>query len=250
MQYFVWLAMMICVAGCAAPIADVPAVPEPVVQEPDSSETDMVEVDLAATETTFLDYADELGKKGSPPVIQRFTVITDTNGVVWQGITFEQSTGQSLLLKPMQGGGEMALLWEGGTSFVNDSQIFLAMSMPEVAQTAGLPDAEITFVRAKLSGDTWTFSVAVDHPDTGWEDYTDGWHVETPDGEILTTRILLHPHVGERPFTRSSSGFTIPADVTTVHVRSHDLISGYSTETVAVPIAEAGSGDRYEVVRD
>ncbi len=36
------------------------------------------------------------------------------------------------------------------------------------------------------------------------QDYVDGWHVETAEGEILGTRILLHPHVGEQPFTRSS----------------------------------------------
>ncbi|MEZ4582876.1 MAG: hypothetical protein R3A10_14775 [Caldilineaceae bacterium] len=38
------------------------------------------------------------------------------------------------------------------------------------------------------------------YPDTGWDDYADGWHVATPAGEILGTR--LHPHVNEQPFTQ------------------------------------------------
>ena len=70
-----------------------------------------------------------------------------------------------------------------------------------------------------------------------------------PDGEILGTRILLHPHVDEQPFTRSLSGVVIPEDVTEVVVRSHNLISGYAPEVVTVPIGESGSGERYEVER-
>lgn len=249
MQYFVWLAMMLCVAGCATPVAENPAEPDPVVEEPqqpESSEIEMVELDLAAQDTTFLN---EIDGVGGAEAIHTYTVITDQNGIDWQGIAF-RGEQEGYLLKPIQGGGAMAARIDGPPDGALEMLSQEALSQLSVDQTAAPPDAEITFVRATLSGDTWTFSVAVDHPDTGWEDYTDGWHVETSDGEILTTRILIHPHVGERPFTRSSSGFSIPTDVTTVYVRSHDLISGYSTDPLAIPVAEAGSGDRYEVVRD
>ena len=108
----------------------------------------------------------------------------------------------------------------------------------------------IQFVRARQGSDgAWSFDVTVTYPDTGWEDYADGWHVETTDGEILGTRILLHPHVGEQPFPRGLSGVTIPEDVTEVVVRSHNLISGYAPEVVTVQIGESGSGDAYEVER-
>jgi hypothetical protein len=79
-------------------------------------------------------------------------------------------------------------------------------------------NADVTFVRASQQADgTWTFSVTVSHPDTGWEDYADGWDVVLPDGSIVKpdpdspfTRLLTHPHVDEQPFTRSQSGIAIP----------------------------------------
>jgi hypothetical protein len=47
------------------------------------------------------------------------------------------------------------------------------------------------------------------HGDTGWDDYADGWRIETPAGEVLGTRVLHHPHVEEQPFTRSLGGVEI-----------------------------------------
>ena len=38
---------------------------------------------------------------------------------------------------------------------------------------------------------------------TGWEHYANKWDVVGPDDTILGTRVLLHPHVNEQPFTRS-----------------------------------------------
>jgi len=47
-------------------------------------------------------------------------------------------------------------------------------------------DADVTFVRAVQTGDTtWTFHVTVEHPDTGWEEYADGWDVVLPDGTVI-----------------------------------------------------------------
>ncbi|MCB9157586.1 MAG: hypothetical protein H6645_10770 [Caldilineaceae bacterium] len=124
-------------------------------------------------------------------------------------------------------------------------------SAPAVSQEeTGAPDIEILFVHARLSGDNvWSFDVRLNHPDTGWEDYVDGWHVENANGEILGTRILLHPHETEMPFTRSLSGVTIPADATTVYIRTHDLVSGYSSQLLELPISEAATTEQYEIVR-
>ena len=93
-------------------------------------------------------------------------------------------------------------------------------------------DADVESVRATQTGDnTWSFSVTVRHPDTGWEDYADGWDVVLPDGTVANpdpstpfTRLLIHPHVTEQPFTRNQSNILIPGDVTEVRVRAHDLI--------------------------
>ena len=132
-----------------------------------------------------------------------------------------------------------------------------AISMPTEAavQPAGNGNADVEFVRAVKSGDTWTFHVTVRHPDTGWEDYADGWDVVLPDGTVLTrspedvfTRLLLHPHETEQPFTRSQSGLTIPEDVTTVTVRAHDLVDGFGGQQVIVDLTTTG-GTNYEVQR-
>jgi hypothetical protein len=117
-------------------------------------------------------------------------------------------------------------------------------------------NADVTHVRAVQDADgTWTFHVTVSHPDTGWEDYADGWDVLTPDGTVLKpdpespfTRLLLHPHVEERPFTRSQGSIAIPEDVDQVRVRAHDLVAGYGGREVVVDLT-ASSGADFEVVR-
>jgi hypothetical protein len=109
-------------------------------------------------------------------------------------------------------------------------------------------------VRAVQSSDgTWTFHVTVKHPDTGWEDYADGWDVLTPEGEVLKpdpgspfTRLLLHPHENNVPFTRSQSSIAIPEGVTLVRVRAHDLVDGFGGREVVVDLA-VQSGEDFEV---
>jgi hypothetical protein len=117
-------------------------------------------------------------------------------------------------------------------------------------------NADVLWVKAVyLSGDKWQFHVTVEHPDTGWEDYADGWDVVTPDGTVLKpdpdspfTRLLLHPHENEQPFTRSQSGIVIPAGVTQVRVRAHDLVDGYGGREVVVDLT-VNSGPDFEVER-
>jgi hypothetical protein len=111
----------------------------------------------------------------------------------------------------------------------------------------------VEFVRAVNNGDTWTFHVTVRHPDAGWDDYADGWDVVLPDGAVLKrnaddpfTRLLLHPHETEQPFTRSQSGLVIPDEVTQVTVRAHDLVDGFGGAEVVVDLTQA-EGDNYVV---
>ena len=148
------------------------------------------------------------------------------------------------------------------------NSVFYLMSMISLLITACNPyptpktqnqaNADIIYVRAihNQAQNSWTYAVTVQHPDAGWEDYADGWDVITPDGTVLKpdpespfTRLLLHPHVGEQPFTRSQSGVAIPEDVTQVRVRAHDLVDGYGGREVTVDLT-VSSGTDFEVIRD
>ncbi len=82
--------------------------------------------------------------------------------------------------------------------------------------------ADVIDATAEKRGDTWTVSATIRHADTGWDHYADRFVVVAPDGTVLATRVLAHPHVNEQPFTRSVSGVTIPDGVDYVTVRADD----------------------------
>lgn len=87
-------------------------------------------------------------------------------------------------------------------------------------------------------GGLWRFRVTVRHADTGWDHYADKWDVLAPDGTLLGTRTLLHPHVDEQPFTRSLSGVRVPADVRQVRLRAHDSVHGYGGEELTIDLPQ------------
>lgn len=119
-----------------------------------------------------------------------------------------------------------------------------------------LGNADVKYVRAIENTDrSWTFYVTVSHPDKGWDDYADGWDVVALDSTVLKpnssakyTRVLLHPHVDEQPFTRSQSGIVIPPGVTKVKVRAHDSVDGYGGQEIIVDL-ETSRGNGYELER-
>lgn len=89
-------------------------------------------------------------------------------------------------------------------------------------------EADIVDAKAHLNADgTFRIEASVSHDDTGWEHYADGFDIVAPDGIVLATRVLAHPHVGEKPFTRSASKVDVPEGIETVKVRAHDLVHGY-----------------------
>jgi len=92
-------------------------------------------------------------------------------------------------------------------------------------------------VEIRMTGQkTYSFDVTVRHADDGWNHYADKWDVTAPDGTVLGTRTLYHPHVDEQPFTRSLSGVKIPDTIKEVTVRAHDSEHGYGGKTVTVVI--------------
>ena len=194
---------------------------------------------------TFLEAINATMRSLGKPDARHFWNGTEEMRPRLQGEVLTYSDHVILFAQLSQDGGSAAVRLEAYS--LDDAVALLHQASMPVVEPGGEPDAEVTFVRARTAGEgVWNFDVSIDHPDIGWEDYADGWHVETPDGLILGTRILLHPHVGERPFTRSVR-VEVPEGVTEVHIRSHDLVSGYGYETVLVPLDKAGSGEKYEV---
>ncbi|PLX39609.1 MAG: hypothetical protein C0606_03695 [Hyphomicrobiales bacterium] len=109
--------------------------------------------------------------------------------------------------------------------------IGLALAMASVPAAAMAGKADVLAVKtAKRADGTWTFHVTVRHADSGWDHYADRWEVLAPDGTVLATRVLAHPHVAEQPFTRSKSGISIPEGVESVTVRARDSVHAYGGE--------------------
>lgn len=80
--------------------------------------------------------------------------------------------------------------------------------------------ADVIAVKANGSGGAYNFSVSIQSPDTGCDQYANWWEVLDESGELLYRRILFHSHVDEQPFTRSGGPVPVDAD-TIVFVRAH-----------------------------
>ncbi len=109
--------------------------------------------------------------------------------------------------------------------------------------TACLPalagDADVLDVDVSCNVDAiCRFDVTLKHGDEGWKHYANRWEVLSPDGELLATRELAHPHVNEQPFTRSLANVRVPSDLIEVVVRAHDLEHGYGGKEVVVKLPD------------
>jgi len=107
------------------------------------------------------------------------------------------------------------------------------------APAAYAGQVEIVDAQANASGgDLYSFSVTLRHADTGWDHYANEWDIRAPDGTVLGTRVLVHPHVNEQPFTRSLSGVSIPKDLKSVVVRAKDNVHGLSPQEYILSLPE------------
>jgi pyruvate-formate lyase-activating enzyme len=113
--------------------------------------------------------------------------------------------------------------------------LFTSLFIITTAAYAG--EADVIKVDVKRTGDdTYFFKVTVRHEDEGWDHYANKWDVVAPDGTILGTRTLYHPHVDEQPFTRSLSDVKISESITEVTIRAHDSVHEYGGKTMSVAI--------------
>ena len=110
----------------------------------------------------------------------------------------------------------------------------LALSVFAASALAG--EADVLAVKIDDLGDRkFRFHVTVEHEDDGWDHYADGWQVVGPDGTVLGTRELAHPHVEENPFTRSHV-ITVPVGIAEVTVRARDLVHGLGGKEMTVTL--------------
>jgi hypothetical protein len=104
----------------------------------------------------------------------------------------------------------------------------LSSALWSLALPAGAGEVDVVAAEVRCSAQrTCAFSATLRHDDTGWDHFADRWEVLGPDGEVLATRILRHPHVDEQPFTRALRGVELPADLELVRIRGHDRVHEY-----------------------
>ena len=115
--------------------------------------------------------------------------------------------------------------------------VLAAMALP---LAVGLPPAagEVEVVEVnvvKSGGGVYRFDVTLRHADEGWNHYADRWQVRDARGRVLGTRVLLHPHVNEQPFTRSKR-LELPSgtSISEVKVRGHDKVHGWGGRELIV----------------
>ncbi len=111
----------------------------------------------------------------------------------------------------------------------------LTLSLAGGAATAG--EADVVGVEVTSEGDgAYRFDVTVAHGDEGWDHYADAWDVVAPDGTVLGTRVLAHPHENEQPFTRSLGGVAVPEGITEVTLRAKDSVHDYGGVEMTVKL--------------
>lgn len=113
---------------------------------------------------------------------------------------------------------------------------FLAGLSLLVGVSAHAGDVTIVGAELRSSGSGYSLSATLEHGDTGWDHYADAFEARLDDGTVLETRILLHPHVNEQPFTRSSSTFSIPEGVDSIRVYARDTEHGWSESFLTIPV--------------
>ncbi len=115
--------------------------------------------------------------------------------------------------------------------------VILALALMAPAGLAWAGEADVVDAKARKAADgSYGFDVTLRHADEGWDHYADAWDVLAPDGTVLGTRVLYHPHVDEQPFTRSLSGVNIPAGVTKVTILAHDKVHEYGGKELVVEL--------------
>ena len=104
------------------------------------------------------------------------------------------------------------------------------------ASEAQAGDADVTNVAIRQRANLYDLDVTIRSKDTGWERYADRIEALGPDGSVLGTRVLEHPHDDEQPFTRDLYDLRVPPGIARITVRVHFKPSGFDGATMTVPL--------------
>jgi hypothetical protein len=124
--------------------------------------------------------------------------------------------------------------------------LFESLATPTAKPTGSVKSGLLADVLSvAVSGDenAYRFSVEIQSPDTGCDQYADWWEVVSEDGELVYRRILAHSHVDEQPFTRSGGPVAINADLIVI-VRAHMHPGGYGGTVFRGSVA-----DGFEIIQ-
>ena len=115
--------------------------------------------------------------------------------------------------------------------------LFLAFSLILAAAPLRADGPVVTDVSVEKVGMLWSVHVTIEHPDTGWDHYADGWEVLDAAGNRLGYRELMHPHVKEQPFTRSLNGLVFPDGTREIFIKASCSVEGWTGEVVRVALS-------------
>jgi hypothetical protein len=103
---------------------------------------------------------------------------------------------------------------------------------PALAGKADVVDAQAV----RDSDGSYRFKVLLRSGDQEWGHYANSWEVVAPDGTVLGTTILLHPHEQDQPFARYVSKVIIPDGITKATIRAIDIKHGGSGKKMTVKV--------------
>jgi hypothetical protein len=125
----------------------------------------------------------------------------------------------------------------GGVRRAIYGAVLLTVASPVWAGSVWAGEADVIGATAALrSRGLYDFDVTIRSNDTGWDRYADRFEVLGPDGALLGTRVLDHPHETEQPFTRELSGVRIPGNIERVTFRAHFKPVGFDGATFSMKL--------------
>lgn len=114
-------------------------------------------------------------------------------------------------------------------------------SLPMASSTSEpTTDADVLAVETSGDSGSYLFSVTLQSPDTGCDQYANWWEVINEEGTLIHRRILLHSHVNEQPFSRSSGPVAIRDDQSVI-VRAHMHPHGYGGQVLQGSVTQGFS---------